>query len=93
MEQQLPPTTDDVIRVIRQDCERQAERVQEQLGEVIGALRDRNHLGALGALVGVDEQIRDLLTILKLLARTPLGVRLEPEKSPKRASRKGSGAR
>lgn len=62
--------------------------MHERLGEALTALRERNHLGALGALAGIEQQILDLLAILKLLARTPSGVSLETKDSGNRRSRK-----
>jgi hypothetical protein len=73
-----------VIRLIQQDCERQAEGVHERLGEVVTALRDGVTVRALGALVGMENEIADLAAILKLLVRTPSGLRLEAQKIPQR---------
>jgi hypothetical protein len=91
--QRVPTTSEEVIRVVRSDCERQAEQVHQRLGEVVAALHEGNHLGALGALVGVEQQIVDLSAILKLSARTPSGIRLEAPnvrlpRSPKRGDKR-----
>jgi hypothetical protein len=76
--------------MIQKDCERQAEQVHERLGEVVAALRDGVTVRALGALVGMENEIADLLAILKLLLRTPSGMRLEaPEISQRKTSNRG----
>jgi hypothetical protein len=74
--------------MIQTDCERQAEHVHERLGEVVAALRDGVTVRALGALVGVENEIADLSAILKLLVRTPSGIRLEAPEIPQRRSPK-----
>lgn len=66
--QQLP-TTEDLRRSIRERCREQAEALHQRIGEAVECLREGNHLGALGALEGVDEQIRELSTALKLIPR------------------------
>lgn len=66
--QQLP-TTEDLRRSLREHCREQAETLHQRIGEVVECLRDGNHLGALGALAGVDDQIRELATALKLIPR------------------------
>jgi len=63
------PTTEDLRRSIREDCREQAEALHKRIGEAVECLRDGNHLGALGALAGVDEQIRELSVALKLILR------------------------
>ncbi len=75
--------------MVRADCTAQAEALGERFGEAIQCLRDGNHLGALGALAGVDEKLIDLTTLLKLLARTPSGVSIGPRTNPERSVRKG----
>ena len=90
-QRQRAPTTDDVIRIIRGDFERQAEQVHERLGEVVAALREGVTVGALGALAGMENEIADLSAILKLLLRTPSGVRLEALEIPQRKTSKRGG--
>lgn len=63
------PTTEDLRQSIREDCREQAEAICERMSEAVECLRESNHLGALGALAGVDEKLRDLLTTLKLIPR------------------------
>jgi integrase len=63
------PTTEDLRRSIREDCREQAEALHKRMGEAVGCLREGNHLGALGALAGVDEKLRELSTTLKLIPR------------------------
>ena len=76
--------------MIQKDCERQAEQVHERLGEVVAALRDGVTVRALGALVGVENEIADLSAILKLLVRTPSGIRLGvPAVTQRRSSKRG----
>jgi hypothetical protein len=89
-QRQRAPTTDDVKRMIQKDCERQAEQVHGRLGEVVAALRDGVTVRALGALVGTENEIADLSAILKLLLRTPSGMRLEaPEIPQQKTSNRG----
>jgi len=64
-----PPTTEDLQQAMREDCRGQAETLHKRLGEAVECLRDGNHLGALGALAGVDELFRELTTALKLIPR------------------------
>jgi hypothetical protein len=90
---QRAPTTDDVKRMIQKDCERQAEQMHARLGEVVAALREGTTVRALGALAGMENEIADLTAILKLLVRTPSGVRLEAPEIPKRRSRKRGDGR
>ena len=76
--------------MIQKDCERQAEQVHERLGEVVAALREGVTVGALGALAGMENEIADLSAILKLLLRTPSGMRLEePVISQRKTSKRG----
>ena len=63
------PTTEDLRQSIRDDCRKQAEAIYERMGEAVECLRAGNHLGALGALAGVDEKLRELSTALKLIPR------------------------
>jgi hypothetical protein len=74
--------------MIQKDCERQAEQVHERLGDVVDALGDGVTVRALGALVGMENEIADLSAILKLLLRTPSGMRLEAPEIPQRQSPK-----
>jgi hypothetical protein len=90
-QRQRAPTTDDLKRMIQKDCERQAEQVHERLGEVVAALREGVTVGALGALAGMENEIADLSAILKLLLRTPSGVRLETPEIPQRKTSKRGG--
>jgi hypothetical protein len=63
------PTTDDLRQAIREHCREQAEVLHKRIGEAVECLRDGNHLGAVGALVGIDEQIRELSIALNLIPR------------------------
>ena len=90
-QRQRAPTTDDLKRMVQKDCERQAEQVHERLGEVVEALRDGVTVRALGALAGMENEIADLSAILKLLLRTPSGMRLEAPELPKRKTPKRGG--
>ena len=90
-QRQRAPTTDDLKRMVQKDCERQAEQVHERLGEVVAALREGVTVGALGALAGMENEIADLSAILKLLLRTPSGMRLEAPELPKRKTPKRGG--
>jgi hypothetical protein len=62
-----------VIAVIRADCLRQAETAQTKLSEVVECLGDENHLGALGAFAGLDEDIVCLKVFLMRIARLTVG--------------------
>jgi hypothetical protein len=88
-QRQRAPTTDDVIGMIQKDCERQAEQVHERLSEVVEALRDGVTVRALGALAGVESEISNLSAILKLLVRTPSGIRLEAPDPRRRSPKRG----
>jgi hypothetical protein len=59
-----------------------------RLGEVVAALREGITVRALGALAGMEHEIADLTAILKLLVRTPSGIRLGAPETPKQRSRK-----
>jgi len=50
-------TEDNLIAMIRTDCHQQAQMAGTKLSEVIECLGGENHLGALGALIGLDEEI------------------------------------
>ncbi len=69
MHNQKPPTTDDLIAMIRKDCSEQAKHAETKLSEVIECLQDENHLGALGAFAGLDEDIVCLKVFLTRIAR------------------------
>ena len=66
-------TEENLIAMIRWDCRRQAETVAAKLSEVIGNLGDENHLGALGAFLGVDEEIVSLKVFLTRIAKLTVG--------------------
>jgi hypothetical protein len=66
-------TQENLIAVIRTDCLRQAETAQTKLNEVIECLGDENHLGALGAFAGLDEDIVCLKVFLTRIARLMVG--------------------
>jgi hypothetical protein len=73
MQNKNPLTPEGLIAAIRKDCERQAAIAQTKLGEVIECLRDENHLGALGAFAGLDEDIIGLKVFLSRIARLTVG--------------------
>ena len=66
-------TEENLIAVIRQDCLRQAETAAAKLGEVIECLGDQNHLGALGAFLGLVEEIVCLKVFLTRIATLTVG--------------------
>ena len=74
--------------MIQKDCERQAEQMHTRFGEVVAALREGITVRALGALAGVENEFADLTAILRLLIRTPSGIRLEAPEIPKQRSGK-----
>ena len=62
-------TDENLIAMIRKDCRRQAEAAEIKLGQVIDCLSEENHLGALGAFVGVDEDMACLRVFLTRMAK------------------------
>jgi hypothetical protein len=66
-------TEEKVIAMIRWDCRRQAETAAAKLAEVIECLGDENHLGALGAFLGLDEEIVCLKVFLTRIAKLTVG--------------------
>ena len=62
-----------LIVAIRRDCLRQAETAQTKLNEVVECLTDKNHLGALGAFAGLDEDVICLKLFLTRIARLTVG--------------------
>ena len=58
---------------MRADCLRQAEAAQAKVNEVVECLGDENHLGALGAFAGLDEEIICLKVFLMRMARLTVG--------------------
>ncbi len=62
-------TNKNLIELMRKDCRAQAEAAETKLGEVIDCLTDENHLGALGAFAGLEEEIAALRTFLVRMAR------------------------
>jgi hypothetical protein len=70
-ENQFPEET--LIAAIRWDSLRQAETAQTKLNEVVQCLTDQNHLGALGAFAGLDEDIANLKVFLTRIARLTVG--------------------
>jgi hypothetical protein len=59
--------------VIRTDCLRQAQTAWTKLNEVVECLGDENHLGALGSLAGLDDDIACLKVFLTRIARLTVG--------------------
>jgi hypothetical protein len=68
-EHREPPTTDDLQQSMREHCWHQAETLHTRIGEAVECLREGNHLGAVGALAGVEEQVHELSIALKLIPR------------------------
>jgi hypothetical protein len=60
---------ENLIAMIRKDCRRQAEAAEIKLGQVIDCLSEENHLGALGAFVGLDEDMACLRVFLTRMAK------------------------
>jgi hypothetical protein len=69
MEHQNPQTNENFLALMRRDCRAQAEAAEIKLGQVIDSLTDDNHLGALGAFVGLDEDMARLRVFLVHMAR------------------------
>jgi hypothetical protein len=68
---QFPDKT--LIAMIRSDSLRQAQASGRKLDEVIESLGDENHLGALGALLGLDQEIVTLKVFLSRIAKLTVG--------------------
>ena len=66
-------TEENLIAAIRKDSLQQAEPAQAKLNEVIECLGDENHLGALGAFAGLDEDVVSLKVFLTRIARLTVG--------------------
>lgn len=62
-------TDGNLISLMRMDSRRQAEAAEIKLGEVIDCLTDDNHLGALGAFAGLEDDIAVLRTFLVRMAK------------------------
>lgn len=52
---------------MREQCLKKAEAVHKRTGEAVECLKDGNHLGALGALEGIDERVIELMIALKIV--------------------------
>ena len=59
--------------MIRKDSRRQAESIRTKVDEVIECLSDENHLGALGAFVGLDAEALALKVFLTRIAKLTVG--------------------
>jgi len=73
MTNQNPFSEENLIAMIRRDCHRQAKTAGAKLSEVLECLTDENHLGALGAFVGLDEEIVCLKVFLTRIAKLTVG--------------------
>ena len=73
MENQKEFSEENLIALIRTDCHRQPQTAAAKLREVIERLADGNHLAALDALTGLDEDIVCLKVFLTRIARLPVG--------------------
>ncbi|MFZ0320583.1 MAG: hypothetical protein WAL56_15780 [Candidatus Sulfotelmatobacter sp.] len=69
MENQNQSPNENFLALMRRDCRAQAEAAEIKLGQVIDSLIDENHLGALGAFVGLDEDMARLRVFLVHMAR------------------------
>src|SRR5258706_6353464 len=69
MENENQFTNKSFLAMMRRDCRAQAEAAEIKLGQVIDALTDENHLGALGSFVGLDEDMARLRVFLVDMAR------------------------
>ena len=64
-EKEKPQTTTDLIALVRKDCLHQAKQAHAKLTEAIQHLENDNHLGALGAIDGLDDDIASITVFLK----------------------------
>jgi len=63
------PRTLDVQHSITEHCRDRAETLHRRIGEAVACLRAGHHLTALGAMAGVEEEVRELSTALGLISR------------------------
>lgn len=78
MENPVEFTDENLVAMMRKDTRRQAEAAEIKLGQVIDHLTSENHLAALGAFVGLEEDIGTIRIFLVRMAR------LVPYHSPNR---------
>ena len=64
MQNEIEFTDENLIAMMRKDSRRQAEAAEIKLGQVIDHLSAENHLAALGAFVGLEEDIAALRVFL-----------------------------
>jgi len=69
MKNQNEFTNENFLAMMRKDCRAQAGAAEVKLGQVIDSLLEENHLGALGAFVGLDEDMARLRVFLVHMAR------------------------
>jgi len=65
------PTNESLQQALREHCLKEVRALDQRIGEAAECLKDGNHLGALGALTGIDDELRELTTALKLIQRLP----------------------
>jgi hypothetical protein len=61
-------TDQNLIALMRKDCRRQAEAAEIKLSQVIDCLCDENHLRALGAFIGLDDDMARLKVFIVHMA-------------------------
>jgi len=69
MQNQIEFTDKNLVAMMRKDSRRQEESAEIKLGEVIDDLSSENHLAALGAFTGLEEDIAALRVFLVRMAR------------------------
>ena len=62
-------TNESLIALLRWDCRAQAEAAETKLSEVIDSLSDNDQLRALGAFVGLDDDMARLKVFLVRMAQ------------------------
>jgi len=62
-----PLTTEALQQALREHCLERAESLHKRIGEAVEHLREANHLAALGALAGLDDEFRELASALRLI--------------------------
>lgn len=80
MENPIEFTDKNLVAMMRKDSRRQAEAAENKLGEVIDHLSSENHLAALGAFVGLEDDIAVLKVFLVRM------VQLVPYQTPNASS-------
>ena len=69
--------TNPLVKVIVKDACLEVEAAERQLHEIVGCLRQGNHLGALGEFFGLEDRILYVRVVLMRAARLSTAKRSE----------------